>query len=145
MPEHDLANRQKYPLRWVIFGDVGRNHTDVKRLEVSPHRVRWVREPPVGKRISHEQITELVVYRGVWHRKNRQDGEPGHDSQDTDRCHGQRAALGEPAKTGFNTLEPTRAPMRKREGPENRHYAEAYFNSQHSCLVAYLGDTECTT
>src|SRR5258708_6237000 len=134
MPEHHLANGQKYALGRVVLGDVGRSLIDLKRLEVNPHRVRWVGEPPVSKRIRHQQITELVVYRGVRHRKDRQNGEPGHDSQDTDRCHGQRAALREPAKTRFDTLEPTRAEMGKREGPQNRHYAEAYFDSEHSDL-----------
>ena len=132
MSEHHLANRQEYALRRVVLGDVGRNLNDLERLEVNPHRVRWVREPSVSKRVCHEQITELVVYRGVRHRKDRQNGEPGHDSQDTDRYHGQRAALREPAKSRLDAIEPTRAEMRKREGPENRRYAEAYFNSKHS-------------
>ena len=134
MPEHHLANGQKYSLRGVILGNVGRNHIDVKRLEVNPHRVRWVGEPPVGKRVRHQHITELVVYRGARNRKDGQDGEPGHHSQDPHRHHGQRPALREPVKTRFDTLEPTRAEMRKREGPQNRRYAEAYLNSEHSNL-----------
>src|SRR6266851_7403613 len=135
MPEYHLANRQEDPLRRVVLGDVGGNHIDVKGLEVSPHRVRWVGEPPMRKRIRHQQITELVVYLGARNRKDRRDGEPGHHSQDPDRHHGQRPALGEPAKTRFDTLEPTRAEMRKRKGPQNRRYAEAYFNSEHSDLL----------
>src|SRR6266851_8539813 len=71
MPEHRLANRQEDPLRGVILGDVGRNLIDLKRLEVNPHGVRRVREPSVGKRVCHEQITELVVYRGARNWKDR--------------------------------------------------------------------------
>ncbi len=87
MPEYHLANRQEDSLRGVIFGNVGRNHIHVKRLEVNPHGVRRVREPPVRKRIRHQEITELVVYRRAGNRKDRQDGEPRDDSQDSHRDH----------------------------------------------------------
>src|SRR2546422_3781966 len=132
MPEYYLANGQKYALGREVLGDVGGNLIDVKRLEVNPHRVRWVGEPPMGKRIGHQEITELVVNRGARNWKDRQDSEPSHDRQDPHRHHRQRPALGEPVKTRFDTVEPTRAEMRKREGPQNRRYAEAYLKSKHS-------------
>src|SRR5437879_11187332 len=102
MSEHHLANRQEYALRRVVLGDVGRNLNDLERLEVNPHRVRWVREPSVSKRVCHDKITELVVDRAVRHRKDRQHAEACNNTQDTDRYRGEPEALREP---GTSILE----------------------------------------
>src|SRR5882757_6056466 len=102
MPKYHLADGQKNSLRWVIFGDVGRNLIDVKGLEVKPHRMRWVSQPAMRECICHQHIAEFVVYRGAWNGEDGQYGEPSHDRQDPDNRDRERPPLGEPAKTSLD-------------------------------------------
>jgi hypothetical protein len=36
---------------------------DVEGLEMGPHRMRWIRQTPVGECISRQQVTEIILKR----------------------------------------------------------------------------------
>jgi hypothetical protein len=57
-----LAKRQEETLRRRILRLIGRALEDVIRLEVWPHRVLGVRQPPHREGLAHQEIRELIVY-----------------------------------------------------------------------------------
>src|SRR4051794_10595888 len=64
-----------HALQREVHGHVSGLETDLKALEMHPHRVRWIREPSMGERVGCQQKTEIILSRGFRYRRDGQDQE----------------------------------------------------------------------
>ena len=58
------------------------------RFEVDPHRMGWVGQPAVRKRLRREQVAEFIVDFGVWNTDHEPRYNAAYKSKNTDQNDG---------------------------------------------------------
>ena len=114
MPEN-FSEREHEALSGRVFRCVGRLLEHMESLEVLPHRVRRIREPPVRERVRRKQVAELVVH--LWHRhaddrSHRRDDAKCRDPRERNR---KRAAARDAGKHPLHRAQTARPAMRREE------------------------------
>src|SRR5215467_10490835 len=101
----EFAKRKHRSLARRILRAIGGEPIDVKRFETHPHRMRRIREPPVGQRVSEQQIAVFVVNAWDGKAKERQEGEPNANHGEEENPNGDRFSRGKPCKWPRNRAQ----------------------------------------
>jgi hypothetical protein len=108
MPKNDLAEGENQSLERGIHRGIGRVKDDVKGFQMHPHCRRGIGEASVGKSVTGEQKTELVVDVRMRDRHPREDGQPHGQSGEAAKQDAQLAAASHRGEQMLRFREPRR-------------------------------------
>src|ERR1700687_4370786 len=130
MPEHDLSERKKKPLRRIVHRRIRRLLDLMKGFKLYPHRVRGIGQPSVCECVGGEKIAELVVKRRF---RNRQDGQQQKSKAKRRRAHddhGERAPARQAGEVPLQRLTPRSSQSRAGQRDYKSDYDEPAFDEQ---------------